>query len=233
MLQPIQDPIEMGRSLPELIDELKDEDFYRELFTAAFGNDDIDAERIARALAQFVRSIVSKDTKFDEGVLRSFSTFTDEERLGRLIFRGEVGNASCANCHGTDNFIVTDVFNNGLEFPSIDPGVGGVTGLPQDIGKFKVPSLRNIALTAPYMHDGRFATLEEVVEFYNSGIVDHPNLAPQLRAPPGPPNSPPPGPRRLNLTAEQKAALVAYLKTLTDRSLPTDPRFQDPFRYED
>ncbi|MEO8350726.1 MAG: cytochrome c peroxidase [Chthoniobacteraceae bacterium] len=233
VLQPIQDPIEMGRTLPPLIEDLEGEEFYRELFEAVFGDDGITADRIAKALAQFIRAIVSKDTKFDEGALINFANFTDQERMGREIFQGVNGGPPCSKCHSTDHFVPPDVFNNGLEFPSIDPGIGGVTGKPEDIGKFKVPSLRNIALTAPYMHDGRFATLEEVVEFYNSGIVDHPNLAPELRAAPGPPGSPPPGPRRLNLTAEQKTALVAYLKTFTDRSLPSDPRFQDPFRYED
>ena len=106
----------------------------------------------------------------------------------------------------------------------MDKGVGGLTGLPQDEGLFKVPSLRNIELTAPYMHDGRFATLEEVVEFYNAGVVNHPNLSPPLRGPGG-------QPRRLNLTAAQKAALVAFLKTLTDTSVTTDEKYSDPFNY--
>lgn len=114
--------------------------------------------------------------------------------------------------------------------------MGGVTGRPQDIGKFKVPSLRNIALTGPYMHDGRFDTLEEVVEFYNSQIVDHPNLAPQLRdgRPPRPGQPPQPtGPIRLNLSPAERNALVAYLHTLTDPNLATDPKFSDPFDYGD
>ena len=109
----------------------------------------------------------------------------------------------------------------------MDTGVGGITGRTQDQGLFKTPSLRNIGLTAPFMHDGRFATLEEVVEFYNSGVVDNPNLSPPLRTPPGQP----PGARRLNLTAAQKTALVAFLKTLTDTNLTTDVRFSDPFNY--
>jgi len=125
-----------------------------------------------------------------------------------------------------------NIFNNGLEFPYVDKGVGGITGVPQEQGVFKVPSLRNVELTAPYMHDGRFATLEEVVEFYNSGVVDNPNLAPQLRVP-TPPGAPPGPPRRLNLTAGQKAALVAFLKTLTDTTVTSDAKFSDPFNYGD
>jgi cytochrome c peroxidase len=229
VLQPIQDPVEMGMSLPALIDKLSAEHFYAQLFTAAFGDATITSQRISRALAQFVRSIVSKSTKYDAGVPIGFSNFTPQEALGRQIFQGQAGN--CAACHGTDNFVPNAIHNNGLENPSIDPGFGAVTGLASDIGKFKVPSLRNIELTAPYMHDGRMATLEEVVEFYNSGVQPHPNLAPQLRNPPGSPGAG--QPRRLNLTAEQKAALVAFLKTLTDRTVVEDPRFQDPFRYTD
>jgi cytochrome c peroxidase len=112
----------------------------------------------------------------------------------------------------------------------VDKGLGGITGIATDNGKFKVPSLRNIELTAPYMHDGRFATLEEVVEFYNSGVVDNPNLSPPLRVR-TPPGTPPGPPLRLKLTAAQKAALVAFLKTLTDTSVTTDPKFSDPFNY--
>jgi cytochrome c peroxidase len=162
-----------------------------------------------------------------------FTNFTAQEVLGRQIFLGQTGNATCAACHGTDNFVPNNIFNNGLEFPYVDLGVGGITGQPQDQGVFKVPSLRNIELTAPYMHDGRFATLEQVVEFYNSGVVDNPNLPPPLRFPP-PPGSPPgiSGPvRRLNLSGDQKAALVAFLKTLTDTNVTTDVKFSDPFNY--
>src|SRR5205085_5954661 len=141
--------------------------------------------------------------------------FPAQENLGRQIFLGQVGNATCAACHGTDNFVPGPAINNnGLEFPFVDKGLGGITGLAGDEGKFKVPSLRNIELTAPYMHDGRFATLEEVVEFYNSGVVNNPNLSPPLRTPNGA--------LRLNLTSGQKAALVAFLKTLTDVNITKD-----------
>ena len=112
----------------------------------------------------------------------------------------------------------------------------GITGRPQDIGKFKVTTLRNVALTAPYMHDGRFSTLEEVVAFYNSQIVDHPNLAPPLRTggPPRPGQPPQPsGPIRLNLNQAERNALVAFLHTLTDPNLAADPKYSDPFDYGD
>jgi cytochrome c peroxidase len=231
VLQPIQNSVEMGMTLPALVTRLSAEPFYTNLFALSFGSSDVTTNRISRALAQFVRSIVSTQSKYDAGVGRNFTNFTAQENLGRQIFLGQVGNATCAACHGTDAHTAPTIFNNGLEFPLVDRGVGAITGQPQDEGLFKVPSLRNIELTAPYMHDGRFATLEEVVEFYNSGVVLNPNLPPQLRNPPGP--GQPPGPRRLNLTTAQKAALVAFLKTLTDTNLTSDVRFSDPFNYGD
>lgn len=231
VLQPIQDHIEMGITLDVMVSRIQAEGFYGQLFTAAFGSSQVTTTRVSRALSQFVRSIISSNSKYDQGVPVGFSNFTASESRGRNIFNGGAG--GCAQCHGSDNFVPGNaIFNNGLENPYTDKGLGEVTGAPADEGFFKVPSLRNIALTAPYMHDGRFATLEQVVEFYNSGVVAHPNLSPQLRLPPGPPGSPPPGPRRLNLTNQQKADLVAFMRTLTDLSVTTDEKFLDPFRYE-
>jgi len=231
VLQPIQNSVEMGMTLPALVSRLAAEPFYTNLFANAFGTPVVDTNRISRALAQFVRSMVSTRAKYDAGVPVGFTNFTAQEILGRQIFLGQVGNATCAACHGTDAHTAPTINNNGLEFPYVDPGVGGITGRAQDQGLFKVPSLRNIDLTAPYMHDGRFATLEEVVEFYNSEVVFNANLPPPLRAPPAP--GQPPAARRLNLTVAQKGALVAFLKTLTDTGLSTDARFSDPFNYGD
>ncbi len=233
VLQPIQNSVEMGMTLPGLVARLSAEPYYTTLFTNAFGTSTVTSDRISKALAQFVRSIISTNSRFDAGRAPgvNFTNLTAQENEGRNIFNTPtLGN--CAACHGTDNFVPgPNINNNGLENPYIDKGVGGLTNLPQDEGLFKVPSLRNIELTAPYMHDGRFATLEEVVEFYNSGVVNHPNLSPPLR---NPPNAPNPGqPRRLNLTVAQKAALLAFMKTITDTSVTTDPKFQDPFNYGD
>jgi cytochrome c peroxidase len=236
-LMPIQDSLEMGMTLSALTNRLAAEPFYTNLFAQTFGTPEVTSERVSRALAQFVRSIVSVQSKYDAGVPVNFANFTAQENLGRQIFfgQGTFAHVTCARCHGTDNFVPnfppgTGIFNNGLENPYVDKGVGALTGQPQDEGLFKVPSLRNIELTAPYMHDGRFTTLEQVVEFYDSGVVAHPNLSGLLRIPPG--NPPASGtPLRLNLTPAQKAALVAFMKTLTDPNLATDPKLSDPFNY--
>jgi cytochrome c peroxidase len=175
----------------------------------------------------------------------AFPNFTDQENRGKTIFFGQhttgVGGL-CGGCHLLDNPLLpppgpngppqfrtnTAVFygprplDNGLG--GDDPGFGETSGNPLDIGTFKSPTLRNIERSAPYMHDGRFATLEEVVEFYDHEIQDTPNLAAPLRQGPGGP------PIQLALSDDDKAALVAFLKTLTDDSIASEPRFSDPFQ---
>lgn len=234
VLMPIQDAIEMGMKLEDLTQKLAQTTYYPELFKKAFGDAGISSERIALALAQFVRSMVSYNSKFDTGRRNfgngplapdtRFSNFSNEENRGMQIFLDPALGA-CAACQGTETFTAPDVRNNGLDLNFTDQGVGAVSGRAQDNGLFKTPSLKSIALTAPYMHDGRFKTLEEVVEHYNSGVKAHPNLSPPLRLP---------GPgvqvRRLNLSEADKAALVAFLKTLTDDVLLSDVRFSDPFK---
>ncbi|HEY1051071.1 MAG TPA: cytochrome c peroxidase [Prosthecobacter sp.] len=226
VLLPIQNEVEMGMTLPALEARLNAEPYYTDLFNQTFGTSTITSTLIARALAQFVRSIISTGSRFDIAAAGG-TPLTAQELQGQQIFNG-AGN--CNACHGTDNFVPGGgpPTNNGLENPYVDKGIGAISGRTQDEGLFKVGSLRNIELTAPYMHDGRFATLEQVVEFYNSGVVAHPNLAPQLRN--GGPGGPP---RRLNLTTAQKAALVAFMKTLTDTTVTSDAKFSDPFNYGD
>lgn len=226
VLMPIQDTVEMGMTLEEIVSRVQAEPYYPALFQAAFGDAGASVDRISRALAQFVRSIVSYRSRYDEGRAlvssnnQPFPNFSDEENLGRqLFFSGRTG---CSNCHGGDAFIAPGARNNGLDLTTTDAGVGAVTGQARDSGRFKVPSLRNVALRAPYMHDGRFATLEEVVEHYNSGVQNHPNLDNPLRQ-----NG---QPRRLNFSDTEKAAMLAFLRTLSDLPMAVDPKFSDPFR---
>lgn len=227
VLQPIQNAVEMGMTLPALEARLGAEPFYVDLFTQVFGSPGITSDRIAKALAQFVRSIISVSSRYDAARGTNFvvgASWTQSEERGRQLFNAPGG---CSACHGTDNFVPGPaILNNGLEFPYVDLGKGGITGVAADNGKFKVGSLRNIGLTAPYMHDGRFATLEQVVDFYSTKVVDNPNLSPPLRLPP-----PGNGVSRPNFTAQQKADLVNFLKSLTDASLASDPKYGDPFNY--
>lgn len=211
VLEPIQDPIEMGMDLELLQTKLSNYSYYETLFTEAFGSPEINTLRIAQALAQFVRSIVSYRSKYDLGVDINFSNFTAQEQQGRQLFNSN--QTRCDNCHEGDLQILDDVSNNGLDATTIDPGAGN--------GQFKSPSLRNIAIRPPYMHDGRFDTLAEVIAFYNSDIQDHPNLDNQLQR-----NG---QPRRMNLDNEEQAALIAFLETLTDNALLEDLAFSDPF----
>ena len=230
-LTPVQDMVEMGMRLDTLVNRLQKKTHYPYLFQKAFGDQTINSDRISKALAQFVRSIISYQSKFDTGrqqilpgqdpILSPYINFSPEENLGKQLFFSP--QTACNSCHGTETFTAPAPRNNGIENPSIDRGVGGVTNIPAQFGSFKVSSLKNIELTAPYMHDGRLTTLEQVIEHYNSGIQAHPNLAPQLRNPDG-------TPKRLNLSPTEKAALVAFLKTLTDRNITTDIKFSNPFK---
>jgi len=233
VLIPIQDEIEMGLTLDTLVARIESTDYYAPLFEDAFGDKTVTIDRISKSLAQFVRSLVSYESKYDIGratvnrATDDFSNFTQEENLGKTLFLNiaPLGGLGCTTCHGTEAFITpSKSTNNGLDAESTtDLGVYESTGNPLDIGTFKTPSLRNVALRAPYMHDGRFATLEEVIEHYNSGIQAHPNLEIVLKDPAG-------NPRRMNLSQEEKDALVAFLKTLTDEKFSEGEKFRNPFR---
>jgi cytochrome c peroxidase len=230
-LKPFQDSTEMGLTLPLLLQRVNAQPYYANLFAKAFGDNAVTTERIARALGQFDRSIVSYSSKYDVGRAQvaaptaAFPNFTASENSGKQLFMTGPGN--CFTCHTTEAFVN---FNDGPENNGIDAatttdlGAGGPTALNQNnlIGRFKTSTLRNIELTAPYMHDGRFKTLEQVIEHYNSGIKAHPNLSNELKDRNG-------NPIRLNLTAAQKGDMVAFLKTLTDNTLATNPKWSDPF----
>jgi cytochrome c peroxidase len=232
ILMPIQDVVEMGMTLPLLETKLRGRAYYPPLFRKAFGDTAINRDRIAKSVSQFIRSIISYQSKYDAG--RSafpanpgpppnavFSNFTAQENRGKEIFLSPIG--GCAPCHGSEAFTAGGAENNGLDLTTIDRGFGAVQNNTALDGAFKVTSLRNVELTAPYMHDGRFTTLEQVVEHYSSGVKNHPNLSPQLRLPGG-------QPRLINLSPQDKAALVAFLKTLTDVNVGTDVKYSNPFK---
>lgn len=244
VVMPFQNPIEMGMTLTEVVNRVSAKSIYPPLFQAAFGSTEITSEKIAKALAQFVRSINTFNSKFRQGIEMTqgnpsttpFTNFTAEENLGKDLFM-DTNRGNCQACH-TKNLVVPEGMQNiGLDLVYADNGAGALTGNPNSNqnGKFKVPSLINVELTAPYMHDGRFATLEQVVEFYSDSIKPHPNLSGFLReiipGNPNPNNNPcmtcPP--RKPHFTTVEKQALVAFLKTLTDTSATTDPRWSNPF----
>jgi len=220
VLQPIQDPVEMGMRLEDLVVKLRATPFYAPLFAAAFGSGDITSDRVARALAQFTRALVSSASRFDSafagGPQPNLGLLTPVEAEGFQVFTNPVL-GGCVRCHATHAQVAGNVFNTGLDAMITDAGAGN--------GRFKTPSLRNVAVRGRFMHDGRFTTLHEVVNHYDNGVQDNPALDPGLRGPVGAP------PRRLNLSQLQKDALVAFLHTLTDHQFLTDARFSDPFSH--
>ncbi len=226
VLLPIQDHIEMGLTLTELEEKLNSIPRYKILFRRAFGDSIATSRNVSLALSQFVRSMVSYQSKFDEGLAQTndprpnFSNFTASENRGKQLFFSSQTN--CAECHSTAAFIGDGARNNGLDTELTDLGVGGVTNRNNDFGEFKVPSLRNIAFTDPYMHDGRFVTIEEVIEHYNSGVQNSQYLDDRLRQGNGV--------RRLNLSYQDKLALKDFLLTLTDNTFLSDEKFSSPFK---
>jgi cytochrome c peroxidase len=225
--EPIINSVEMGfdasnGGLDALITKMNTIDYYPSLFELAFGDETITVGRIQQALAQYIRCMVSTDSRFDEafaqnynpnvpgnGINQNFPQLTAEENLGKQLFTSIQGGINCAGCHQLPTF-------------SLDPNSRS-NGL--DIGEsiiFKSPSLKNIATSAQFMHDGRFTSLAEVVEFYNSGIQNGPALDNRLRGQNG-------QPIRMNLSQEEKDALVAFMETFTDNTVVVDTKFSSPF----
>ncbi len=231
VLMPLQDEVEMGMTLDEVVERVGERKEYAPLFEAAFGDPEIDSGRISKALAQFVRSMVSTTSRYDEGRAAAssrsepFDNFTDRENTGKALFVNPppLGGVACFICHQGEGFVAAEATNNGLDPDSeTDAGYGEVTGQDIDAGTFKVPSLRNVALRAPYMHDGRFATLREVIDHYSDDVQPHPNLGAPFGIVEGQAT-------RLNLSEEEKKSLIAFLKTLSDPDMLADPKFSDPF----
>lgn len=227
-LLPIQDELEMDETLDNVVSKLSQNQMYKDQFIRAFGSDEINEERISLALEQFMNSIVSKNSKYDR-FLDDSTLFSASEKRGRDLFFKEYNQfipeesgADCAHCHSGINFENDRYMNNGLDSDEDmkDEGRFAATGVERDKGKFKVTSLRNIELTPPYMHDGRFNTLEEVIDHYNEGIVLSSTIDPALEMTHS---------TGLRLTERDKQDLIAFLKTLTDYDLLTNPEYSNPF----
>lgn len=226
-LEPVMNEIELHETWPNVMNKLKRHDTYPRLFREAFGisdRDEMTKELAAKAIAQFERTLISSNSRYDQIRWGTGVFFEDEEDRGNQLFFFELATGldhpGCSHCHGGVQFAESNYFNNGItpaetlaDFP--DKGLGEVTGVPADNGKFRPPSLRNIALTAPYMHDGRFATLEEVLDHYKSGGHPSPNVSSNIQP--------------FTLTEQDKTDLIAFLNTLTDTSFVNNPAFQNPF----
>ncbi len=240
VLEPVENPIELNDTWGNVEKKLRRSEMYQEQFRKAFGieySNEIDKALATKAIAQFLRSIISWQSKWDQNLdyapytgLRPVLTASEER--GRILFfkedsSGPVengGDTECGHCHNTRLFTNNTFKNNGLDFASSfddfqDKGLGLTTNISADNGRFRAPSLRNIELTAPYMHDGRFQTLEEVIDFYSDHLKSAPNLDSNL-------GNHLPG---LQMTQQQKDDIIAYLKTLTDYELINDPQFSSPF----
>jgi cytochrome c peroxidase len=227
-LLPIIDPLEMNETFENVINKLSRKETYRNQFIRAFGDGDITVQKMGLAMEQFMLSIVSGNSKYDR-YLAGTEELTESELRGLELFESEYNpffpqfsGADCAHCHGGINFENDQYMNNGLDADAdfIDFGREIATGDPSDRAKFKVPTLRNIALTPPYMHDGRFSTLEEVLDHYNEGIVESSTVDPTVV------NTQETG---LQLTDEDKEDLVNFLHTLTDESFTSNQEYANPF----
>lgn len=219
VFEPITNPIEMHSTWEAVTGKLQKHPEYPELFNAAFGTRTIDSVLVSKAIAQFERTLISANSKFDKFLLGT-ATLTPEEANGFNIFMDE-SKGDCFHCHGSDNNpLWTDnkFHNNGLDTTFSDLGLGNVTGDPADNGKFKTPSLRNLAFTAPYMHDGRFETIEDVINHYSEGLQNSETIDPLMKKV---------DQRGVQLSSQEKADLKAFLLSLSDPDFIKNPDFSN------
>lgn len=214
--EPVRNSLEMDETWPNVVEKLQNDEAYPNLFFEAFGSRTIDSNLIVKAIAQFERTLISGNSRYDNFLKQSGGpTLTDQEIRGFDLFVDE-GKGDCTHCHGfQSNVLMTDnrFLNNGLD-ANPDSGLAEVTKNPDDFGKFRVPSVRNLLFTAPYMHDGRFATLDEVVDFYADSVaMNSPTIDPTML-------------KSRNLNPQERRDLVAFLKAMTDSSFVQNPAFQ-------
>ncbi|GAC1372236.1 MAG: cytochrome c peroxidase [Hymenobacter sp.] len=228
--KPLENAVEMHQPLAAGVARLQQLPAYPSLFRAAFGSRTITEENTLKALAQFERTLISGNSRYDQFRRGNRTALSAYEQQGLVLFtthpNGTLRGGNCGDCHAGDLQTNHTFSNNGLDAAPTDGGLGLVTGRPTDHGKFRVPTLRNIALTAPYMHDGRFATLAAVVDHYNEHVaLNSPNIDPLLL---NTTNDPRQQSFTLDLTPTEKAQIVAFLRTLTDSTFIRDPRFAKP-----
>lgn len=218
---------ELNLNWREAVKRIKNSRFYQSKFKKVYGKSKIDSQLIAQAIAQFERTLISNNSKYDK-VLREEATFTIKEYKG-LILMNDQTKGDCLHCHTTDaNALGTTAkfSNNGLQKADApedytDKGKAAVTGKKEHLGEFKIPSLRNIAITAPYMHDGRFKTLKEVLDFYSEGVHNSYNIDTKMEyAYKG----------GVHLTEKEKGQIIAFLHTLTDSTFLKNEAFRNPFK---
>ncbi len=214
---PVPNPIEMHLEWPEAMNKLQADTDYPGLFFKAFGTDQIDSTLVTKAIAQFERTLISSNSKWDQ-YLRGEVELSQAEAQGFEIFFTEKGD--CFHCHATILYTDNLYHNNGLDSIIKDIGLEIVSGDHNDRGKFKSPTLRNIEFTAPYMHDGRFASLEEVIDFYSEGVKWSPSVDPLMKKV---------NQGGLHLTPQEKNYLLAFIKTLADTTFINNPTYADPF----
>ena len=220
VFEPITNPLEMHSTWEAVAEKLQAHPEYPELFNAAFGSQTIDSVLVSKAIAQFERTLISANSKFDKFLLGT-ANLTPEESNGFTVFMDE-SKGDCFHCHGSDNNpLWTDnkFHNNGLDSTFSDLGLGNVTGDPADNGKFKTPSLRNLAFTAPYMHDGRFETIEEVINHYSEGLQNSTTIDPLMKKV---------DQGGVQLSLQEKADLKAFLLSLSDTDFINNPNFSNP-----
>ena len=207
---PITNPVEMDESIANMVTKIQNDASYTSLFNDAFGTETVTSQLIFKAIAQFQGMLVSYNSKYDL-YSRGQTSLTSSEQNGLNLFM-----AKCNTCHTAPLFTNYEFMNNGLDTIFTDAGRATITSLASDSGTFKVPTLRNIALTRPYMHDGRFTSLDAVLDHYVSGVKNSSTLSSQVAG-------------GIPLTTTEKADIIAFLKTLTDNTFKNDERFNDPF----
>ncbi|HEU4717277.1 MAG TPA: cytochrome c peroxidase [Bacteroidia bacterium] len=210
-VNPITNPVEMNESLAHVVMKLKRNPVYVQLFATAYGDTLINSEHILKALAQFTGLMISADSRYDK-FTRGEDTLSAAEMRGLKLFR-----AKCADCHREPLFTDNSYSSNGIapDTSLHDAGRMAITGVASDEYKYKVPSLRNIAMTYPYMHDGRFRSLQQVLDFYAAGKYFTANADPRLK-------------KSAGMTSDEKSDIIAFLQTLTDKTFLYDRRFADP-----